>query len=92
MTGANPGAGRGAGEPPPPLWPPKLMLECKIKTRRPRRTAMSNTAILLLILAAFVIVGVVIWFRWSADAVTAADNAAGKVVHRQPLPSDRVWP
>lgn len=53
---------------------------------------MSNTAILLLILAAFVIVGVVIWFRWSADAVTAADNAAGKVVHRQPLPSDRVWP
>ena len=50
---------------------------------------MSNTAILLLILAAFVIVGVVIWFRWSADAVTAADNAAGKVVHQQPLPSDR---
>ena len=56
---------------------------------RPRRTAMSNTMILLLIVVAFVIMGVVFWFRWSADAVTAADNAAGKVVHQQPLPSDR---
>ena len=53
--------------------------------RRTRRIPLSNTAILLLILLAFVILGVVVWFRWSADAVSAADNAAGKVVQEQPL-------
>lgn len=44
--------------------------------RSPRRSPAFNTLLILGILVVFVALGVWIWFDWSADAATAADNGS----------------
>lgn len=42
----------------------------------PPRSPATNTAVILGIVAVFIALGVWIWLKWSADAVTAADNGS----------------
>ncbi|HYD26705.1 hypothetical protein [Brevundimonas sp.] len=42
----------------------------------PKRSARLNGVVILLVLLLFAIAGAYVWTRWSADAATAADDAA----------------
>ena len=54
--------------------------------RTPRRSPASNTLLILGLLAVFIALGLWIWFDWSADAATAADNGSSGTAWPWALP------
>ena len=52
----------------------------------PRRTTRFNGVVVLLVLLLFVIAGVYVWTRWSADDDSALDNSDGRTVQPAELP------
>ncbi len=62
------------------------MTDCDPRTAAPRRTTRFSGVVILMILVLFLIAGAFVWIRWSADARSAADNAAGHTVQPAELP------
>lgn len=53
----------------------------------PRRSSPPIGLVVLGLLLLFVVVGVFVWFRWSADSETAADDARAAMVQPAELPA-----